>query len=46
MATAMKFRFGILRWLSSGLVMLATYRFMLETVEARESWLGWLPYPV
>jgi hypothetical protein len=32
--------------LSIGLVLLAIYRFAFETVEARESWLGFLPYPV
>jgi hypothetical protein len=46
LALALKFHFGFLRWPAAGLVMLATYRFMFETVEVRESWLGWLPYPV
>jgi hypothetical protein len=43
---AFRFRFGLIRWLSIGLVLLAIYRFAFETVEARESWLGFLPYPV
>jgi hypothetical protein len=43
---ALKLQFDFLRWPAAGLVILAAYRFMFETVEVRESWLGWLPYPV
>jgi uncharacterized membrane protein len=43
---AFRFRFGLIRWLSVGLVFLAIYRFVFETVEARESWFRFLPYPV
>ena len=45
-AAAFRFQFRILRWLSSALMVLAVYRFVFETVEARESWLAFLPYPV
>jgi hypothetical protein len=44
--TAFQFRFGVIRWFAAALVILAIYRFAFETVEARESWLSWLPYPV
>ena len=44
--TGFRFRFGVIRWLSSGLVVLAIYRYTFETVAARESWLGFLPYPI
>jgi len=43
---AFRLRFEVIRWLSSGLLILAIYRFVFETVDARESWLGFLPYPV
>jgi hypothetical protein len=45
-AAAFRYRLGVICWLSSGLIVLAVYRFVFETVEARGSWLRFLPYPV